>query len=152
MFLEKEELKSSIYEYQLEQITESDDTIIDMGIATAIEEVRSYLTPNFKSKFKDGRLLYDTDAIFAAEGTDRNPLILSMTKTCAVYHIIQLCNADVIYEQAKERYDRAIKYLDKLKTGEVTLSMLPQLDPNEAGNVANQQPFIGDSRPKFNFE
>jgi hypothetical protein len=152
MFLNANELTSAAYQYQLDQITEGDNTIIETGIATAIEEVRGYLTPNFKQKYNDGRLIYDTEAIFSATGTDRNALILQLTKTVAIWHIIQLCNADIMYEQAKERYDRAIKTLKSLADGEITISSLPTIDPEEEGSVANKQPFRFGSREKFNYE
>ena len=152
MFLLKADLNSNIYDYQIDQITEGDDTIIETGIATGIEEVRSYLTPNDQHRYRDGRVMYDTDAIFNATGNDRNPLILQLTKTVAKWHIVELCNADVVYEQAKERYDRAIKTLNKLADGEITLNSLPKLDPDDPDSPAGRQPFYFGSREKFNYE
>jgi hypothetical protein len=151
MFLENEELQSSIYQFQLDQITEGDDTIIEMAIASAIEEVRSYLDINNQRKNSDGRLLYDVTAIFGAVGAERNALILAHTKTIAIWHVIQLCNADVIYESAKERYDRAVSWLRDLASGKVNVSTLPQLDP-EGENPAANLPFRMGSRTKFNYE
>lgn len=151
MFLIKEELQTSIYQFQLDQITEGDDTIIEMAIASAIEEVRSYLDINNQRKNSDGRLLYDVAAIFSAEGSERNPLILAHTKTIAIWHVIQLCNADVIYESVKERYDRAVSWLRDLASGKVNVSTLPQLDP-EGENPAANLPFRMGSRTKFNYE
>lgn len=151
MFIEIEEMKSVMYSYQLDEITEGDDTIIAEGILTAIDEVKGYLTPNGQHKFRDGRLIYDVDAIFNATGTDRNTLIMSLTKTIAEWWICQLSNVDVVYEQLKERYDRAIKLLTNLKNGEVNLSSLPQLDMFGDDNPDAPQLFYG-SRPKFNHE
>ena len=152
MFLSQAELKSVLYEFQIDQITESDDDIVEMAIASAIEEVRSYLTSNFQHRFEDGRYLYDTEAIFNAEESERNALILTHTKTVAAWHVIQLCNADVIYEHVKERYDRAILWLRDLAAGKVTISTLPRLDPNEEGSPANKTPFRFGSRKKFRYE
>lgn len=150
-FIEIEEMKTVMYAYQLDEITDGDDTIILTGIATAIEEVKSYLTPNGQHKFRDGRLIYDTVAIFNAVGTDRNELLLSITKTVAEWWITQLCNADVVYEQIKDRYDRATKWLNKLKDGELNLTSLPQLDLFGDSNPEAAKLFYG-SRPKFNHE
>lgn len=150
-FLEIEELKTVIYEYQLDQITEQDDTIAQMAIETAIEEVKSYLTINNQHQFRDGRLIYDVDAIFAATGNARNPLILSMTKTCAEWWVTQLCNADIVYEQVKERYDRALAWLKKLSTGEVNLSSLPPSTAFDDENTNAPGLYYG-SRTKFNHE
>jgi hypothetical protein len=148
MFLQKEELNSKSYAYILEQITEGDDSIIDEGINAAIEEVKSYLTPNNKQAWLDGRKIYDAEAIFNATGNDRNALILSFTKNIAVWKIIELCNADMIYEKQRELYDRAINYLDKLSKGHVTISLLPSIEPTSS--IGTKQPFRYGSRTKFN--
>jgi phage gp36-like protein len=150
-FIEPAELKSVIYDYQLQQITETDESIVEIAIATAIEEVRSYLTPNGQHQFRDGRLLYDTDAIFSAAGEARNALILSVTKTVCVWWITQLSNPDIIYERVKDRYDRVVSWLKKMQDGTVTINSLPQLDP-EQNNIANAEPFMWGSREKFNHE
>lgn len=150
-FLEIAEMKSAVYAYQLSQISEGDDTIILIGIETAIEEVRSYLTANNQHRFRDGRLLYDTEQIFNDTGSNRNPLLLAVCKTIAEWWITQLCNADIIYQQLKERYDRATAWLKQLADGTVNLSSLPQLDPETENNPAAAT-FTYGSRPKFNHE
>lgn len=150
-FIETAEMKTAMYAYQLAQITENDDTLILIGIETAIEEVRSYLTANNQHRFRDGRLLYDTDTIFNATGSDRNPLLLAVCKTIAEWWITQLCNADIVYQQLKERYDRATDWLKQLASGTVNLSALPQLNP-ETENTPAAATFTYGSRTKFNHE
>ena len=151
MFLNPEELGSVIYGYQLDQITEGNDEIILTAIQTAISEVKSYLTGNNRKEWLDGRIRYDVSAIFSATGDNRNPLILSTVKTVTKWWVVQLCNADIIYEQAKERYDRSIVWLTKLAKGDVTLDELPQLTTNP--DTQNQKdPFSMGSRLKFNHE
>ena len=149
MFLQKEDLPSTIYQYQISQITEGNDDIVDVAMAAAEEEVRSYLSGNHKKEWLDGRLQYDVNAILSAIGSDRNALILKHTVTIAKWWIVELCNADVIYEQTKERYDRAIDWLKQLASGDVNLSTLPVLDPD---NTIEREPFIYGSRTKFNHE
>lgn len=147
MFLEKEELPSVIYGYQLEQITEGNDNIVLQAIGAAIEEVRSYLTINNKKEWIDGRLIYDVEKVFEAQGLERNTLILEVTKTVTVWWVVRLCNADIIYEQTKERYDRTIDWLTKLSKGIVNLSTLPQVDFDQSDQ--NRQPFSFGSQTKF---
>ena len=48
MFLVKEDLKNNIYSYQVEQITEGDDTIVLQALDTAEQEVKSYFYTNDK--------------------------------------------------------------------------------------------------------
>lgn len=154
MFLTKEELGNVIYGYQISQITENDDSIVLDAINSATEEIRSYLTGNNKKEWLDGRLQYDVDAILNAQGADRNPLILAHTKTIAKWFIVELCNADIIYEHAKERYDRSVNWLKMLAKGEVTLSSLPsKKSDTTTGNTNTQkEPFAYGSRKKFNHE
>jgi phage gp36-like protein len=147
MFLSQDELKSAIYEYQVTDITEGDDTIVENAIAAAIDEVKAYLTPNNRLENWDGRVLYDTEKLFAAEGSERNALILAHTKTIAKWWIILLANPDIIYEQVKERYDRSIEFLTKVAKGVVTLAGVPILPPDNNNNA-----FLSGSRRKFNHE
>jgi phage gp36-like protein len=118
MFVSKEDLGSAIYGYQVDQITEGDDDLVLQAINAAIEEVGGYLA---------GNSLYDVAAIFATTGANRNALILTHTVTVAKWYIVELCNADIIYEQAKERYDRAVSWLTKLSKSTVTLGSLPTI-------------------------
>jgi phage gp36-like protein len=138
MFLSKEELGSTIYDYQVDQITEGNDDLVDMAIAAAVEEIGGYLS---------GSSLYDVAAIMAATGGSRNALLLAFAKTIAKWHLVELCNADVIYEQAKERYDRAIAWLTKLSKGTVALSSLPVVSIDDEETETDTYGF--GSRTKF---
>lgn len=153
MFLEIEELKSVIYAYQIEQITEADDDIVYMAISAAEDEVKSYLRPNNKREWLDGRLRYDVDKVFAATGMDRNALLLEYTKNIAVWYICRLCNVDMIYEQLKDRYDRAIDWLKKVNKGDITLNLptIQEPTPPDDGDDSTK-PFRMGSRRKFNHE
>lgn len=151
MFLEKEDLGSVIYDYQIDQITEGNDDIVAQALAAAEEEAKSYLTTNInKLETLDGRIIYDTEAVFSAIGLDRNALILQHCLTLAKFHIATLCNADFIYEQAKERYDRAIDWLTKLSKGTVVLTSLPRITLDNTNS--ERQPFSAGSRTKFNHD
>lgn len=148
MFLTDADLGSTMYGYQIDQITEGDATIVAIAMAAAEEEVRSYLTGNNKKDWQDGRLQYDVNAILNAVGTDRNALIVKMTVVIAKWWIVDLCNADIIYEQAKERYDRAVNWLKDLATGKINLSTLPLIDTE----LSTKEPFSFGSRKKFTHE
>ena len=152
MFIEKADLGSVLYEYQLDQITDGNDDVVMQACNAAIEEAKSYLTPNTDDKkWLDGRLLYDEEAIFNATGLDRNSLILQHTCTMAKWYVAELCNADFIYEKAKERYDRAVDWFTKVAKGTINVSSLPQLVRNET-TVGEKQPFSSGSRTKFNHD
>lgn len=118
-----DELSTAVYREDLTQITDGDDAAPLQAIAAAEEEVRAYLTA------------YDTAVIFAAEGTDRNPLLMEHIKTIAIWHLIKLCNADLIYEHWRERYDRAIAFLEKVQRGAVSLALPLRLSGSEAAPI-----------------
>ena len=147
MFITVPELNTSIYEYQLLQIVEENNDIALTAIATAEQEVKSYLMPNNLKVWQDGRPRYDVDVIFSKQGNDRNPLLMQHVKTVAVWYVCQLSNPDLIYEHIKERYDRAVDYLKRIAKGEVTLN-LPILEET----TTTKEPFRFGSRTKFNHE
>jgi len=150
MFLTLEDFGQVIYGYQVDEITEGNNTIVLQALAAGEEETRSYLEINTnRHESMDGRLIYDVDAIFGATGADRNALILQQAVTLAKWHLVQLCNADVIYEQAKERYDRAVSWLKMLSSGALTMSSLPT---KSLESDTTLQPFSFGSRAKFNHE
>jgi len=150
MFLTKKDLGTTMYGYQIDQIIDGRDDIVDIALAAAEEEIRSYLTGNNKKLWLDGRIKYDVDAILKTKGNERNPLIVKHGLTIAKWWIVDLANADIIYEQAKERYDRTIDWLTKLAKGELTLGTLPVLKNND--DKDNNSGFIWGSRKKFNHE
>ncbi len=148
MFITIQELNTAIYDYQLQQIIERNQDIALTAIATAEQEVRSYLSPNSRKEWQDGRPRYDVEAIFSKQGTERNALIMQHLKTVSVWYVCQLSNVDMVYEPIKDRYDRATDHLKRIAKGEVTLS-LPLLDEADS---PEPQPFRFGSRIKFNHE
>lgn len=156
MFLTVAELNSVIYEYQLNEITESSPDIAEMAINAAVEEVTSYLNPTDQTKWRDGRPRYDVAAIFSAVGVNRNAMILSLVKSIALYQICQLANVDIIQERVIQRYDRAIDYLEKVagigkyKDSPPIAPKFPVLPAGDADTA--KQAFRFGSREKFNHE
>jgi phage gp36-like protein len=116
MYITIDELKTALYAYQAQEIANDDSDILLMNIAAAEGEVRSYLA---------GR--YDVTAIFAAQGDDRNPLLLELTKNIAVWYIVRLSNVDLIYKHAKERYDAAVDWLNRVADGKLNPDLPPAI-------------------------
>lgn len=155
LFLSPEELNTVLYNYQLDEITEGDEDIVLAAIEAAILEVQSYFTPNYKREWGDGRLVYDVEAIFEKRDAERNPLLLQHCKTIAAWNVVQLSNVDMIYDQVRERYDRAVEWLTLFAKGEVSIAGLPTKDityEDEDGNPIEPEPFRFGSRRKFRYE
>ncbi|MDR1023598.1 MAG: DUF1320 domain-containing protein [Prevotellaceae bacterium] len=137
MYISIDELKTALYAYQAQEIANDDSDILLMNIAAAEGEVRSYLA---------GR--YDVNAIFAAQGAERNPLLLELTKNIAVWYIVRLSNVDLIYKHAKERYDAAVDWLNRVADGKLN----PDLPPAAAADGVPDGSAIswGSSEPRNN--
>lgn len=82
----------------------------------AIEEISGYLRP-----------VYDCQAIFSAEGDKRNRLIIMRTVDIALYHLIASLPQKMGIEIRKERYDRAIEWLEDVQAGKIVPD-LPLVD------------------------
>lgn len=85
----------------------------------AIEEISSYLRP-----------LYDCDAIFAAEPSRQNRLIVMCAVDIALYHLVASLPQKMGVEIRKERYDRAIRWLEGVQAGKI----VPDLPRAEFGD------------------
>lgn len=134
MFITTNELKTVMYTYQVNEITENDTDIAQMAIDAAVGEMKGYLRK------------YDTSAIFTATGADRNPLIMELCKSMAAWYLIRLANVDMLYSQIKERYDRAVAWLSKVADG----GLFPELPLlTDAGGQTITTMRTG-SQPKFN--
>lgn len=105
-YLTIEELSTHIYEGVVNEITREDDTIAQAAIDAAIGEARGYLTPR-----------YDVAAIFASEGSNRDPVLFLYIKDCAKWHFISLANPNIDLALAQIRYERAIKWLREVQAG-----------------------------------
>lgn len=148
MFVQTEEMKSVMYKYQMDQITEADDDLVMIAINAATDQVKSYFRPGNKKNWQDGRPLYDVQTIFSQTGTDRNALLVEIVKNIAEWYLIRLCNVDMLFENIKDRYDRDIDWLKQVQSGEVILD-LPVIDEDVTN--PDKLPFRFGSREKFNY-
>lgn len=138
MFITATELKSVAYSYQLNQIVENDNTIIQMAIDAAIEEMSGYLAAR-----------YDCAQIFAQTAANRNPLVLELCKDIALWYIIRLSNVDMLYEPVKERYDRAIDWLNRTAKGTISPNLPTATD--EAGDDKTTLRYGTTEKQKYDY-
>ena len=107
-FITQEDFKVVSSEASLKAITGADPDNISNAIAEAQEEVAGYL-----------RRKYDTDRIFATEGNGRNRQLVMYTADIALYNMIASLPNRMGYETRKERYERAIKWLEGVQAGKI---------------------------------
>lgn len=105
-FLTTEEINTHLYGEVTTEINRGDASNLQTAINAAIAEAKGYLTA------------YDVATIFNATGDDRNPILLLYTKDIAVWHYIQLSNPGVEMQLRLDRYEKAIKWFDKVQRGQ----------------------------------
>ncbi len=108
MFIDNNDYKVVIGDAALKVVSQSSPENIDNAEAEAIEEISGYLRP-----------VYDTAAIFAATGNDRNRLIVMYTADIVLYHLTASQPQKMGSEIRKERYERAIKWLEGVQAGKI---------------------------------
>ena len=124
MFITAAELKTHLYGEVTNEIDRADTGIAEEAISSAIAEASGYLSA------------YDRTAIFAAVGAARNASLLTFIKDIAVWHFIQLANPGISLALRQDRYEKAIRWFDKVQSGKVVPD-LPYPSPvlDAAGNT-----------------
>ncbi len=133
-FLTPEEMQTHLYKENIDIIAREDVTIVTAAIDAAIEEASGYLGA------------YDRQQIFAAEGSERNALLLIFVKDIAVWHFVNLCNAGTDLQLRQDRYERAVAWLRSVQKSE-TKPNLPVAEDAQ-GNPAPVGEYIFGSNPK----
>lgn len=124
MFLTEEDYRVVIGETALKAVSQvSEDNKINAE-KEAQEEVSGYLRPK-----------YDCKAIFSATGEERNRLIVMYTCDIALYHLVAAMPQKMGADIRKERYERAIKWLEGVQAGKIVPDL--PLVTDEDGNPAN---------------
>lgn len=108
MFIDNEDYRVVIGDAALKVVSQSSPENIANAEAEAVEEISGYLRP-----------VYDTAAIFAATGNDRNRLIVMYTADIALYHLTASQPQKMGSEIRKERYERAVKWLEGVQAGRI---------------------------------
>lgn len=119
-FITLEDYDASIHREILDSLLRNgamqDSAVVEICEDRAVSEMRSYLSK-----------AYDCDMIFGQRGTDRHPLILMMAVDVAVYHIFSQHNPYKMSQIRKDRYDRAVKWMEAVAKGGITVDGAPRL-------------------------
>lgn len=108
MFITDEDYKVVIGENALRIVTQVSSENRANAETEAIEEIAGYLRPK-----------YDCNAIFSAEGENRNQLVVMYACDCALYHMSASMPQKMGTEIRKERYERAIKWLEGVQAEKI---------------------------------
>ncbi|MGM9852688.1 MAG: phage protein Gp36 family protein [Muribaculaceae bacterium] len=107
-FITQQDYKVVIGEQALKVVSQVSEDNKDNAEREAIEEISGYLRPK-----------YDTEAVFSATGDQRNHLIVMYTCDIALYHMAASSPQKMGMEIRKERYERAIKWLEGVQAGKI---------------------------------
>lgn len=135
MFIEDEDYKVVIGDQALRVISQVSGENRDNAELEAVEEISGYLRPK-----------YDCEKVFTATGEERNQLIVMYTCDIALYHMSASMPQKMGSEIRKERYERAVKWLEGVQSGKIVPD-LPQV-LNEDGDPANTG-FVYGSQKKL---
>lgn len=135
MFITEEDYKVVVGEAAFKTISQTDEANRLMAEEEAIEEISCYLRPK-----------YNCEAIFSTEGQERNRQIVMYACDIALYHMVSAMPQKMGSEIRKERYDRAIKWLEGVQAGKI-VPALPLAD-KEDGNTAGTG-IIYSSQPQL---
>lgn len=108
MFITDEDYKVVIGESALKVVSQASQEVRDNAEMEACEEIAGYLRPK-----------YDTEAIFTAEADSRNRLVVMYAADIALYHMVAALPQKMGSEIRKERYERAIKWLEGVQAGRI---------------------------------
>lgn len=109
------------------KILQQSDTINrERAERMACEEMAGYL-----------RNRYDTEKIFSATGEERNDTIVMYACDITLYHLVSWLPGKMGHEIRKERYEYAIKWLEKVQSGKVTPDLPTYIGENGEEDVNN---------------
>ncbi|MDR0546302.1 MAG: DUF1320 domain-containing protein [Dysgonamonadaceae bacterium] len=136
MFLDFDDYKAVSDPQSLDIISQSDSDNLQRAERYAIEEISGYLRAAKTTAQATGLApvrIYDVEATFAATGADRNAQLVMYCCDVALYHLVSWLPKRIGFEIRKERYERAIKWLESVQAGNVLLNIpfVPMPSPEE---------------------
>lgn len=127
MFITEADYNVVVGDAALKVISQSSPETIENAQAEAIEEMAGYLRPT-----------YDCDKIFAAEGTERNRQVVMYAVDIALYNMVSAMPQRMGYDIRKERYERALSWLQDVQKGDI----VPNLPvPTDEEGIQTNLPF-----------
>ena len=116
-FINPDDYDASIHREILDSIIRQDEAVLEICEDQAIAQMKSYLGSR-----------YDCEKIFSARGKDRNALILMFAIDITLYHVCSIHNPQKFSPFRKERYERAVKWLEMVSRMELIIADAPSLD------------------------
>lgn len=127
-FLTDTDVLSRIRDEHRTDLTDTTDSIELTAESMAIAKMKSAL---------NGR--YDVAAVFAATGSDRNPLIVLHVLNLFVYLLYRRINPRKIPEEVKLDHEETLEWLRDVAHGKESPDLPPVVDPD----ISTETPLVG---------
>lgn len=139
MFLSDDDFRVVIGDAALRAVSQLSADNRDNAVAIAVDEISSYLRPD-----------YDVAAVFSAAGVDRNRMIVTCAVDIALYHLNAAMPQKLGSEVRKERYERAIRWLEGVQAGKI-VPELPRADADPMGAASSSTVFFSNRKLRHNW-
>lgn len=120
LFLTDNDIYSLIKDEFVEDITDSDRSLIDAAERYAFAQVEAAL-----------RNYYDATTALSKKGDDRYPWLVMVMVDTTLYHLHTRISPNRIPESRASRYEDALKALDDVAKGKLDLPIEKKQKPNE---------------------
>lgn len=127
MFLTDNDYRVVIGETAFKAVSQASEEIICTAEKEAMEEIAGYLRPK-----------YDINAIFSAQGEQRNPQVVMVAADIALYHMVSSMPNRLGYEIREARYKRAIAWLEGVAAGKIVPELPLDNGTGEDGNTSGK--------------
>ena len=119
-FINDNDYQVVIGETALKVISQVSAEVRSAAELQAQAEIAGYLNPKY-----DTEKIFNTEGYMGVEPLDRQPLIVMYTCDIALYHMSASLPGKMGSEIRKERYERAIKWLEGVASGKIVPTGLP---------------------------
>ena len=138
-FIDIDDYDATLHREILDALVRDDKQVIEVCEDRAIAEMRSYMSQ-----------VYDCDEVFAAQGAERNQLVLMFALDIAVYHIFCIHNPHNMSQIRIDRYERAVEWLKGIQKGMIRVDGLPEMTP-EQGREKLTPLLVSSDRKHLNY-
>lgn len=119
-FLTDQDYDASVHREILDAVTRDDAALIKICEDRAVKDMRNSLHQR-----------YDCNAIFSAQGDERDPMLVMFCVDIAVYHLFTMHNPRNMSQIRDDRYKRAIAWLKGVGRGNDIAEGLPESESKE---------------------
>ncbi len=135
MFLTKTDLSSGVFPEIRDELARYSDSVILGHCSTAEYEVEGRLSQRYHIRPELEKL-----------ETDRNPLLVQITRDIAIWHLYQV--AETLPNKVAKRYEDALQTLKDIASGVMILANVPSAPPASEGTPVGDQIGFGSRTPR----